>query len=210
MSSSLRTGAGSAAAGASRANSNRHSRSSSIGNGAESSFMATVRSRLEGNAAAAPIAEEDGDDGTEDAGAREMGMCSVADNDLSEDDDADMVLDIAVNAMMESISTSQAVMQIRCPKCPETEPTISSQEWETHRDWHIARHLQEKELRHDTVAQQLQRAFPVGSSGQYSGSGSGGSSGGGDSESPRPVSKKARLDGEQKRRQRTIGEAWKP
>ncbi|KAJ2496541.1 hypothetical protein IWW47_003779 [Coemansia sp. RSA 2052] len=121
-----------------------------------------------------------------------------------------MVLDIAVNAMMESISTSQAVMQIRCPKCPETEPTISSQEWETHRDWHIARHLQEKELRHDTVAQQLQRAFPVGSSGQYSGSGSGGSSGGGDSESPRPVSKKARLDGEQKRKQRTIGEAWKP
>ncbi|KAJ2747767.1 N-acetyltransferase eso1 [Coemansia sp. BCRC 34301] len=202
MGSALRTGAGSAAAGTSRANSNRHSRNSSIGNGAESSFMATVRSRLEGNAAATPIAEEDGDDGVEDAGAREMGMCSVVD-DSSEDDEIDMVLDIAVNAMMESISASQAVMQIRCPRCPETEPAISSQEWETHRDWHIARQLQEKELRHDTVSQQLQRAFHAADSNHCSNSGSKGSA------SPRPASKKARLDGEQKRRQQTIGEAWK-
>ncbi|KAJ2887163.1 N-acetyltransferase eso1 [Coemansia aciculifera] len=204
-SGSLRTGTASAMAGTSRANSNRHSRNSSVGNGAgaESSFMATVRSRLEGNVAAAPIAEEDGDDGAEDASTREkMGMCSVADN-LSDDDDdeADMVLDIAVNAMMESISASQAVMQIRCPQCPDTEPTISSQEWETHRDWHIARFLQEKELRHDTVAQQLQRAFPKAESDNCSSSG--------DSGCPRPASKKARLDREQKRRQQTIGEAWK-
>ncbi|KAJ2459692.1 N-acetyltransferase eso1 [Coemansia sp. RSA 2337] len=199
-SGSLRTGAVSAMAGTSRANSNRHSRNSSVGNGAgaESSFMASVRSRLEGNAAAAPIAEED--DGAEDASAREkMGMCSVADNLSDESDDTDMVLDIAVNAMMESISASQAVMQIRCPQCADTEPTISSQEWETHRDWHIARFLQEKELRHDTVAQQLQRAFPKADSDNCSSSG--------DSGCPRPASKKAKL--EQKRRQQTIGEAWK-
>ncbi|KAJ2827307.1 N-acetyltransferase eso1 [Coemansia furcata] len=197
-SGSLRTG--SAMAGTSRANSNRHSRSSSVGNNAESSFMATVRSRLEGNMATAPIAEED-DDRVEDASTREkMGMCSVANNDLS-DDEADMVLDIAVNAMMESICASQAVMQIRCPKCPETEPTISSQEWETHRDWHIARFLQEKELRHDTVAQQIQRAFPAPDNCSSASSG--------DSGCARPASKKARLDGEQKRRQQTIGETWK-
>ncbi|KAJ2780596.1 hypothetical protein GGI18_003805, partial [Coemansia linderi] len=106
--------------------------------------MASVRSRLEGNAA--PIAEED--DGVEGSNAKRTGLSGVADLP-DEDNEVDEVLDMAVNAMLESISTSQAVMQIRCSQCPETEPTISSQEWETHRDWHIARLLQEKELQHD-------------------------------------------------------------
>ncbi|KAJ2411714.1 N-acetyltransferase eso1 [Coemansia sp. RSA 2530] len=193
-SGSLRAGAGSAMAGTSRANSNRHSRNSSAG--AESSFMASVRSRLEGNAA--PIAEED--DGVEGSNTKRTGLSGVADLP-DEDNEVDEVLDMAVNAMLESISTSQAVMQIRCSQCPETEPTISSQEWETHRDWHIARLLQEKELQHDIVARQIQDAFPAGSDSCSSSSG--------DSGCTRPVSKKAKLGGEQKRRQQTIGEAWK-
>ncbi|KAJ2008262.1 N-acetyltransferase eso1 [Coemansia thaxteri] len=204
-SSSQRGGLGSAMAGTSRAASIRHSRNSSTSTsaGPESSFMATVRSKLEQNRAAA-IAEED-EAGDLHAGGEPMGNMNC--NDSSDDEPMDVVLDIAVSAMMESISTSQAVMQIRCPQCPDTEPTISSLEWETHRDWHIARYLQERELRHDEVVQQLQHAFPAASSAS-SGSGDNGSVASSVGEG-RPASKKAKLDKEQKWRQQTINESWK-
>ncbi|KAJ1645044.1 N-acetyltransferase eso1 [Coemansia asiatica] len=144
-----------------------------------------------------------------------------------DDENADIVLDIAVSAMMESLSSSQTAMQIRCPQCPDTAPTVSSQEWDTHRDWHIARQLQERELHHESVARQLQKAFARdvsdqsdslykhhraakkaryeksnGNSGSDSNltaeaSTSTGTSGNGDAA--------ARL----KRRQKTIGESWK-
>ncbi|KAJ2611272.1 N-acetyltransferase eso1, partial [Coemansia sp. RSA 1365] len=82
-----------------------------------------------------------------------------SDASSSSEDGLDMVIDMAVSAMMESISSSQTAMQIRCPQCPLDAPSISSQDWETHRDWHIARHLQERELRHESVARQFQQAF---------------------------------------------------
>ncbi|KAJ1722673.1 N-acetyltransferase eso1 [Coemansia erecta] len=122
----------------------------------------------------------------------------------SDESNDDLVLDIAVNAMMESLSSSQSVMQIRCPQCPENSPPVSSQEWETHRDWHIARQLQERELRHESVAKQIQKAFG-GAAGEVARQraakkprheGEPGASSGGGSE-------------EMKRRQKTISEAWK-
>ncbi|KAJ2786842.1 N-acetyltransferase eso1 [Coemansia interrupta] len=129
----------------------------------------------------------------------------------SDESNDDLVLDIAVNAMMESLSSSHSVMQIRCPQCPENSPPVSSQEWETHRDWHIARQLQERELRHESVAKQIQKAFG-GASGQAAkqraakkpkhegeppaGSGSSSSNSSGSSEG-------------MKRRQKTISEVWK-
>ncbi|KAJ1821255.1 hypothetical protein LPJ75_000757, partial [Coemansia sp. RSA 2598] len=103
--------------------------------GPESSFVATVCNKLEKQ------------------------VQRSKDYSSSEDEGTDIVLDMAVNAMMESLSSSQSIMQIRCPQCPETAPTVSSLEWDTHRDWHMARQLQERELRHESVAQQLQRAF---------------------------------------------------
>ncbi|KAJ2220751.1 hypothetical protein IWW45_009036 [Coemansia sp. RSA 485] len=99
----------------------------------ESSFMASIRDKLE----------------TQQQKGKECANSSSDDDNES----ADIVLDMAVNAMMESLSSSQSVMQIRCPQCPETAPTISSLDWDTHRDWHMARQLQERELRHETLAQ---------------------------------------------------------
>ncbi|KAJ2706237.1 N-acetyltransferase eso1 [Coemansia sp. IMI 203386] len=113
----------------------------------ESSFMASIRDKLE----------------TQQQKGKECANSSSSDDD---NESADIVLDIAVNAMMESLSSSQSVMQIRCPQCPETAPTISSLDWDTHRDWHMARQLQERELRHETVAMQLQKAFNHDASGQ--------------------------------------------
>ncbi|KAJ2449532.1 N-acetyltransferase eso1 [Coemansia sp. RSA 2336] len=111
--------------------------------------------------------------------------------DSSTDDEISSVLNQAVSAMMESISTSQAVMQIHCPQCPESAPPISSRDWETHRDWHIAKHLQERELRHENAERHFQRAFN-------------------DSESSKPAAKRAKRDEEPgKRRQQTITDAWK-
>ncbi|KAJ1828443.1 hypothetical protein LPJ56_001108, partial [Coemansia sp. RSA 2599] len=110
--------------------------------GPESSFVATVCNKLEKQ------------------------VQRSKDYSSSEDEGTDIVLDMAVNAMMESLSSSQSIMQIRCPQCPETAPTVSSLEWDTHRDWHMARQLQERELRHESVAQQLQRAFAHDVSGQ--------------------------------------------
>ncbi|KAJ1772331.1 N-acetyltransferase eso1 [Coemansia sp. RSA 1843] len=187
--------------GSSHVSSNRHSRNSSVAGGnatmGESSFMATVRTKLEEAGAPTAIAEEEGS--AYDEGEREDG-----DDDMASLEGVDLVLDIAVNAMMESMSASQAVMQIRCPQCPASAPAVSSQEWETHRDWHIARHLQERELRHDQVAQHIQQAFVH-------------------VEADRPVIKRARHEGRavtsssspssspsaSKRRQQTIGEVWK-
>ncbi|KAJ2629121.1 N-acetyltransferase eso1 [Coemansia sp. RSA 1290] len=111
--------------------------------------------------------------------------------DSSTDDEISSVLNQAVSAMMESISTSQAVMQIHCPQCPESAPPISSRDWETHRDWHIAKHLQERELRHESAARHFQRAFN-------------------DSEPSKPAAKRAKREEEPgKRRQQTITESWK-
>ncbi|KAJ2850983.1 N-acetyltransferase eso1 [Coemansia brasiliensis] len=111
--------------------------------------------------------------------------------DSSTDDEISSVLNQAVSAMMESISTSQAVMQIHCPQCPENAPPITSRDWETHRDWHIAKHLQERELRHESAARHFQRAFN-------------------DSEPSKPATKRAKREEESgKRRQQTITESWK-
>ncbi|KAJ2804114.1 hypothetical protein H4R20_002628, partial [Coemansia guatemalensis] len=126
-----------------------------------------------------------------------------ADSDTSStsEDGLDMVLDMAVSAMMESISASQTVMQIRCPQCPTDAPSISSQDWETHRDWHIARHLQEREMRHETVARQFQRAFNDTASA------------GASSKSTKPAAKRVKHDARSasssKPRQQTITDAWK-
>ncbi|KAJ2391160.1 N-acetyltransferase eso1, partial [Coemansia sp. RSA 2559] len=193
--SGLQVNASAKKSSSSRVSSNRHSRNSSAAGSnvamGESSLMATVRTRLEESEA--PIAEEEGS--TDDE--------RVNDDDLAPVEGVDLVLDIAVNAMMESMSASQTVMQIRCPQCPGSAPAVSSQEWETHRDWHIARQLQERELRHDQVAQHIQQAFVH-------------------VEADRPVVKRARHDGRvvaappssspstspatSKRRQQTIGE----
>ncbi|KAJ1965189.1 N-acetyltransferase eso1 [Dipsacomyces acuminosporus] len=167
--------------------SNRHSRhgstgvgqysggsSTSGGGGGESSFMASVRSKLEESTRAAAIAESDGE---------------------SSDDGSDIVLDVALSAMMGSITSSHTVMQIRCPQCPEAEPAISSLDWETHRDWHIAKLLQERELRHDKVAQQFRRAFGSDSD---------------PSETEKPPAKRQRHDdGASKKKQSTLANAWK-
>ncbi|KAJ2554496.1 N-acetyltransferase eso1 [Coemansia sp. RSA 1933] len=178
----------------SRTSSNRHSRNSSVAGGSammgEASFVGAVRTRLEETGAA--IAEEGSSSAESEAG----------EGDAAAMEGVDLVLDIAVNAMMESMSASQAVMQIRCPQCPGTAPAVSSQEWETHRDWHMARQLQERELRHDQVAQHIQQAFVH-------------------VDADRPAVKRAR-HGDQaaesppsssspssKRRQQTIGEVWK-
>ncbi|KAJ2677131.1 hypothetical protein GGH99_005822, partial [Coemansia sp. RSA 1285] len=124
----------------------------------------------------------------------------------------DLVLDIAVNAMMESMSASQAVMQIRCQQCPESAPVVLSQEWETHRDWHIARHLQERELRHDQVAQHIQQAFvrvevdrPAAKRAKFEDrvvKTAAASSSSSSTQAPAPSSAS-------KRRQQTISEVWK-
>ncbi|KAJ1799144.1 N-acetyltransferase eso1 [Coemansia sp. RSA 2399] len=196
--SGLQANAAAKKSSSSRVSSNRHSRNSSAAGSnvamGESSLMATVRTRLE--EAGAPIAEEE--DSTDDE--------HVNYDDLAPVEGVDLVLDIAVNAMMESMSASQTVMQIRCSQCPGSAPAVSSQEWETHRDWHIARQLQERELRHDQVAQHIQQAFVH-------------------VEADRPAVKRARHDGRvaaapsssspssspstSKRRQQTIGEVWK-
>ncbi|KAJ2156893.1 N-acetyltransferase eso1, partial [Coemansia sp. RSA 552] len=165
----------------SRASSNRHSRSSScVSNAGESSLMASVRSRGEEGEPA--IAEEEDED--------------------SSDDGLDSVLNMAVTAMMNSISASQTTMEIRCPQCAESAGPIPAAEWDTHRDWHIARHLQEREMRHESVARHIQSAFassesasrPAPKRARHEPSNSGGNSGGGDS---------------RQRRQQTIAEAWK-
>ncbi|KAJ2383537.1 N-acetyltransferase eso1, partial [Coemansia sp. RSA 2603] len=115
----------------------------------------------------------------------------------SSDESTDPVLDMAVSAMMESLSAAQAVMQIRCPQCPEGAALVSSAEWETHCDWHIAREMQERELRHDKVAGQFQRAFVDSTEG------------GGRREAKKPRREGERAAEGAKRRQKTIGEAWK-
>ncbi|KAJ1810990.1 N-acetyltransferase eso1 [Coemansia sp. RSA 2523] len=124
-----------------------------------------------------PIAEDDGDD---------------VEYDSSTDDEISSVLGMAVSAMMESISASQAVMQIHCPQCPENASPIPSREWETHRDWHIAKHLQERELRHESVARHIQGAFANSD----------------DTEKP-PSKRTKRETPPPGRRQQTITEAWK-
>ncbi|KAJ2760139.1 hypothetical protein IWQ57_006381, partial [Coemansia nantahalensis] len=112
------------------------------------------------------------------------------DNDDDDDDDSagdggiDEVLDVAVRAMMESISASQAVMEIHCPQCPDAAPTVSSREWDTHRDWHMARRLQERELRRES-AWRIRGDRPP-------------------AKRPRPAG-----GGSPKRRQQTITEAWR-
>ncbi|KAJ2678929.1 N-acetyltransferase eso1 [Coemansia spiralis] len=192
----------------SRASSNRHSRNSSVAGSTslgEPSFVATVRTMLEDINTPAAIAEEESGAGNQSKEESSSG------NEESDDGMEDLVLDIAVNAMMESISASQAVMQIRCPQCPPTAPTVSSQEWEMHRDWHIARHLQERELRHDQVAQQIQRAFVSATSTNSSDNGVKGSNSQTTADAEKPATKRARHDeaATSKRRQQTISEAWK-
>ncbi|KAJ1858972.1 N-acetyltransferase eso1 [Coemansia sp. RSA 1822] len=127
-----------------------------------------------------PIAEDDEDDRVD------------AEYDSSTDDEISSVLGMAVSAMMESISASQAVMQIHCPQCPENASPIPSREWETHRDWHIAKHLQERELRHESVARHIQGAFANSD----------------DTEKP-PSKRTKRETPPSGRRQQTITEAWK-
>ncbi|KAJ2714220.1 N-acetyltransferase eso1 [Coemansia spiralis] len=113
------------------------------------------------------------------------------DEDCSSDEGVDEVLDISVRAMMESIMASHAVMQIRCPQCPDGAPTVSSREWDTHRDWHMARRLQERELRHETAARRSHTASAA--------------------RSDRPPSKRAKRGGgaSPRRRQQTITEVWR-
>ncbi|KAJ2500683.1 N-acetyltransferase eso1 [Coemansia sp. RSA 1972] len=126
-----------------------------------------------------PIAEDDEDDGDD------------VEYDSSTDDEISSVLGMAVSAMMESISASQAVMQIHCPQCPENASPIPSREWETHRDWHIAKHLQERELRHESVSRHIQGAFA-------------------NSDTEKPPSKRTKRETPPSgRRQQTITEAWK-
>ncbi|PIA17981.1 DNA/RNA polymerase [Coemansia reversa NRRL 1564] len=125
-----------------------------------------------------------------------------SDASSSSEDGLDMVIDMAVSAMMESISASQTVMQIRCPQCPSNAPSISSKDWETHRDWHIARHLQEREMRHESVARQIQRAFDESPSSATA-----------TSKSKKPATKRVKRDPQSasssKPRQQTITDAWK-
>ncbi|KAJ2785289.1 N-acetyltransferase eso1 [Coemansia javaensis] len=132
-------------------------------------------------ARAQPGDEDNGDDDDDDGG----------DDDASgsSDDERDAVLDLSVAAWMESIAASQTVMEIRCPRCPDDAPPVPSNEWGTHHDWHLARQLQERELRHDSVARQLLSAF----SGRVA------------PKRPRPRSRST----SPKRRQQTITEAWR-
>ncbi|KAJ1732614.1 N-acetyltransferase eso1 [Coemansia biformis] len=113
------------------------------------------------------------------------------DEDSSSDDGVDEVLNVAIRAMLESLSASQTVMQIHCPQCPESAPTVSSCEWETHSDWHMARRLQERELRHESVARHIRTAFS-----------------GRSDRSPAPKRPRPGGDESPRRRQQTITEAW--
>ncbi|KAJ2314083.1 N-acetyltransferase eso1 [Coemansia sp. RSA 2705] len=150
-----------------------------ISNGRVSSGKAKKPRGSRGAAGAAAKADG-GDDGQDESGGYDS---------TSTDDEISSVLNTAVSAMMQSISASQGVMQIHCPECPETAPPIASRDWETHRDWHIAKVLQERELRHENAARHMQ------------GAGSG---------TEKPASKRAKRDGSPpKRRQQTITEAWK-
>ncbi|KAJ1931585.1 hypothetical protein FBU59_006660 [Linderina macrospora] len=109
------------------------------------------------------------------------------------------VLDLAVNAMNDSLSASQTEMYIRCPRCPPAAPTVSSSDWETHGDWHMARELQARELRNEDVSQEFRRAFNMDN----------------ESGSEKPPSKRARRGAESSaatgsgRRQQSLMEAWK-
>ncbi|KAJ2083577.1 N-acetyltransferase eso1 [Coemansia sp. RSA 988] len=131
----------------------------------------------------------------------ERAVDAGSDTSSTSEDGLDMVLDMAVSAMMESISASQMVMQIKCPQCPIDTPSISSKDWETHRDWHIARHLQEREMRHENVARQFQRAFNDTTST------------GASTKSTKPAAKRVKHDSRSasspKPRQQTITDAWK-
>ncbi|KAJ2356927.1 N-acetyltransferase eso1 [Coemansia erecta] len=131
-------------------------------------------------------------DGSSEPAIAEEGEDDDLDYDSSStDDEIQSVLSQAVSAMMESISASQAVMEIHCPQCPATAAPVPSREWETHRDWHIAKHLQERELRYESAARQIQGAFADDGTGK-------------------PASKRAKHGGSSpRRRQQTITEAWK-
>ncbi|KAJ2724434.1 N-acetyltransferase eso1 [Coemansia sp. Benny D115] len=137
------------------------------------------------------------------AGSSSAMAASAEPADSSGDAD-DVVLDMAVHAMMESLNAAQTVMRIRCPQCPESSEPINSSEWATHCDWHIARQLQERELRHEQAAQHIREAFanstPVESDKRAREEATTSSS------ASSAVSSSASSS---KRRQRTIGEAWK-
>ncbi|KAJ1954429.1 hypothetical protein EC988_002440 [Linderina pennispora] len=116
----------------------------------------------------------------------------------AQQDIAEGVLDLAANAMNDSLSASKTEMRIRCPRCPPTASTVTLSEWDTHGDWHVARDLQARELRNEDVSEEFRRAFNMDS----------------ESGSEKPPLKRTKRSAESAastagRRQQSLLEAWK-